>query len=118
VKEYHYLLVNYKLTVTWNQCTDHLCCNLSFFGVPFYDCALIQYTETETTFVCLICMFSCVIPDIGNMEFILAQPFTTRIRLACTIDHDLRLKHGQDSSMGCVHPHTIVLNHLRGCSST
>ncbi|KAI6006227.1 hypothetical protein F5J12DRAFT_783006 [Pisolithus orientalis] len=24
VKEYHYLLVNYKSTVTWNQCTDHL----------------------------------------------------------------------------------------------
>ncbi|KAI5988304.1 hypothetical protein F5J12DRAFT_786878 [Pisolithus orientalis] len=62
VKEYCYLLVNYKSTVTWNQCTDHLCCNLSFF-------------------------------DIGNMEFILAQPFATRIELACTIDCDLRLKH-------------------------
>ncbi|KAI5989827.1 hypothetical protein F5J12DRAFT_786626 [Pisolithus orientalis] len=62
VKEYHYLLVNYESTVTWNQCTDHLCCNPSFF-------------------------------DIGNMEFILAQPFMTRIGLACTIDCDLRLKH-------------------------
>ncbi|KAI5997649.1 hypothetical protein F5J12DRAFT_785111 [Pisolithus orientalis] len=62
VKEYCYLLVNYKSTVTWNQCTDHLCCNPSFF-------------------------------DIGNMEFILAQPFTTRIRLAHTIDCNLRLKH-------------------------
>ncbi|KAI6035018.1 hypothetical protein F5J12DRAFT_778604 [Pisolithus orientalis] len=51
VKEYHYLLVNYESTVTWNQCTDHLCCNLSFF-------------------------------DIGNMEFILVQLFTTRIGLA------------------------------------
>ncbi|KIO12120.1 hypothetical protein M404DRAFT_19970 [Pisolithus tinctorius Marx 270] len=92
VKEYRYLLVNYESTVTWNQCTDRLRCNSSFFGVPCYDCALIQYTETETAFVRLICMFSCVIPDIGNMEFILAQPFMTRIGPAHTIDHDLRLK--------------------------
>ncbi|KIN97214.1 hypothetical protein M404DRAFT_32556 [Pisolithus tinctorius Marx 270] len=92
VKEYRYLLVNYESTVTWNQCTDRLRCNPSFFGVPRYDCALIQYTETETAFVRLICMFSCVIPDIGNMEFILAQPFTTRIGPAHTIDRDLRLK--------------------------
>ncbi|KAI5995746.1 hypothetical protein F5J12DRAFT_785528 [Pisolithus orientalis] len=62
VEEYCYLLVNYELTVTWNQCTDHLHCNLSFF-------------------------------DIGNMEFILAQPFMTRIGPAHTIDHGLRLKH-------------------------
>ncbi|KIO04410.1 hypothetical protein M404DRAFT_143459 [Pisolithus tinctorius Marx 270] len=92
VKEYRYLLVNYESTVTWNQCTDRLRCNPSFFGVPRYDCALIQYTETETAFVRLICMFSCVIPDIGSMEFILAQPFTTRIGPARTIDRDLRLK--------------------------
>ncbi|KAI6156008.1 hypothetical protein BKA82DRAFT_3967167 [Pisolithus tinctorius] len=92
VKEYRYLLVNYESTVTWNQCTDRLRCNPSFFGVPRYDCVLIQYTETETAFVRLICMFSCVIPDIGSMEFILAQPFMTRIGPARTIDHDLRLK--------------------------
>ncbi|KAI6023684.1 hypothetical protein BKA83DRAFT_4125195 [Pisolithus microcarpus] len=46
--EYRYLKVNYESLADWK---------------PWYNCALIQLTESETVFVCLISIFTCDIPD-------------------------------------------------------
>ncbi|KAI6038298.1 hypothetical protein EDC04DRAFT_2868477 [Pisolithus marmoratus] len=79
IQEYKYLKVNYKSLVNWKLTTDHLQCNPMFFGVPQYDCAIIQLTEVDTAFVHLICIFSCKVPDICSIDLTLAQPFTTKM---------------------------------------
>ncbi|KAI5990287.1 hypothetical protein F5J12DRAFT_786513 [Pisolithus orientalis] len=57
VKEYHYLLVNYKSTVTWNQCTDHLRCNLSFFdtGNEGYLLSLVAFQPENFEHIADVC---------------------------------------------------------------
>ncbi|KAI6028153.1 hypothetical protein EDC04DRAFT_2869153 [Pisolithus marmoratus] len=76
--EYKYLKVNYESLVNWKLTTDHLQCNPMFFGVPRYDCAIVQLTEVDTAFICLICIFSCKVPDICSIDLALAQPFTMK----------------------------------------
>ncbi|KAI6002407.1 hypothetical protein F5J12DRAFT_947888 [Pisolithus orientalis] len=62
ITEYRYLKVNYKSSVDWKVVTDHLQCNLSFYGQPQYDCTLIQLMGTETAFFHLISIFTCDVP--------------------------------------------------------
>ncbi|KAI6038375.1 hypothetical protein EDC04DRAFT_2603975 [Pisolithus marmoratus] len=78
--EYKYLKVNYESLVNWKLTTDHLQCNLMFFGVPQYDCAIVQLTEVDTAFIHLICIFSC-------------KPFTVKMGATHQIDHNLQLTH-------------------------
>ncbi|KAI6141985.1 hypothetical protein BKA82DRAFT_125161, partial [Pisolithus tinctorius] len=74
ITEYRYLKVNYKSSVDWKVVTDHLRCNLSFYGQPWYDCALIQLTDTETAFVRLISIFTCNILGVGSINLAFAAP--------------------------------------------
>ncbi|KIK17105.1 hypothetical protein PISMIDRAFT_47765, partial [Pisolithus microcarpus 441] len=59
VQEYQYLKVKYVSTVDWEVATNYLRCNPNFHGQPRYDCALIQFSETEAAFVRLIFLFTC-----------------------------------------------------------
>ncbi|KAI6032410.1 Sec63 Brl domain-containing protein [Pisolithus marmoratus] len=78
-KEFKYLKVNYKSLVDWKLMTDHLWCNPMFYGVPWYDCAIIQLTEVAVAFIHLICIFSCKIPGIHSIDLALVQPFTAKM---------------------------------------
>ncbi|KAI6022327.1 hypothetical protein PISMIDRAFT_114155, partial [Pisolithus microcarpus 441] len=80
------LKVNYELLADWKVTTDHLRCSPSFYGQPWYDCALIQLTESETVFVHLISIFTCNIPDIGSISLAFVQPLTAKIGGICQID--------------------------------
>ncbi|KAI5989534.1 hypothetical protein EDD15DRAFT_2171237 [Pisolithus albus] len=91
IREYKYLKVNYESLVDWKVTTDHLRCNPMFHGAPRYDCAIIQLTEVDVAFVCLICIFSCRIPDICSIDLAYVQPFTARTGAARRIDRELRL---------------------------
>ncbi|KAF8837802.1 hypothetical protein BDN67DRAFT_991595 [Paxillus ammoniavirescens] len=92
ITEYRYLKMNYGSTVDWRETTDHLQCNLQFYGKPCYDCALIQQMETTVTFICFILIFTCCIPELdGTFEFALVQPFTRRTGASRHLDRDLNL---------------------------
>ncbi|KAI6139509.1 hypothetical protein BKA82DRAFT_4020029 [Pisolithus tinctorius] len=71
--KYRYLKVNYESSVDWKIVTDHLRCNPSFYGQPWYDCALIQLTETETAFVHLISIFTCNVLGVGSISLTFIQ---------------------------------------------
>ncbi|KIK10942.1 hypothetical protein PISMIDRAFT_123658 [Pisolithus microcarpus 441] len=89
IREYKYLKVNYESLADWKVTTDYLQCNPMFHGAPQYDCAIIQLTEVDVTFVCLICIFSCQIPDICSINLAYVQPFTARMGATHQIDHEL-----------------------------
>ncbi|KAG2123498.1 hypothetical protein BD769DRAFT_1628911 [Suillus cothurnatus] len=79
--EYRYLKVNYESTVDWKQATDYLRCNPSFHGQPRYD-----------SFVKLILMFKCYLPDIdSSFDFALVQPYTAGTGSHRRIDRELKL---------------------------
>ncbi|KAI6008905.1 hypothetical protein F5J12DRAFT_936001 [Pisolithus orientalis] len=91
ITEYRYLKVNYKSSVDWKVVTDHLQCNLSFYGQPQYDCTLIQLMETDTAFVHLISIFTCNIHGVGSISLAFIQPLTAKVGGTCQIDIDLWL---------------------------
>ncbi|KIJ15702.1 hypothetical protein PAXINDRAFT_76786, partial [Paxillus involutus ATCC 200175] len=57
---------------------------------PQYDCALVQLAADQTTFVRLIFMFSCEIPDLGNFQLALVQPYTAGIGIQRRLDRDFK----------------------------
>ena len=92
ITEHRYIKVNYVSTVDWRETTDHLRCNPSFFGKLCYDCVLIQHTPTTVSFVSLLLIFSCHIPDLdGLFDFALVQPYSTRTGVPRRLDCDLDL---------------------------
>ena len=94
ITKHWYIKVNYVSTIDWRETTDHLQCNSSFFGKPRYDCALIQHTPTMVSFVCLLFIFSCHIPDLdGSFDFALVQPYSMRTGVPRRLDCDLDLVH-------------------------
>ncbi|KAF8836624.1 hypothetical protein BDN67DRAFT_1014534 [Paxillus ammoniavirescens] len=91
LQEHGYLKVNYESKVDWKKATDHLQCNLFFHGHVRYDCALVQLAADQTAFVQLIFMFSYEIPDLGNFQLALVQPYTAGIGIQCRLDRDFKL---------------------------
>ncbi|KAI6017728.1 hypothetical protein BKA83DRAFT_4058855 [Pisolithus microcarpus] len=91
VQEYQYLKVKYVSTVDWEVATNYLRCNPNFHGQPRYDCALIQFSETEAAFVRLIFLFTCQVATLNDtFQFALVQPLTagTGVR---KLDRDFQL---------------------------
>ena len=92
ITEHQYIKVNYVSTIDWRETTDHLQCNLSFFGKLCYDCVLIQHTPTMVSFIHFLLIFSCHIPDLdGSYDFTLVQPYSMRTGVPCRLDCDLDL---------------------------
>ncbi|KAI6142400.1 hypothetical protein BKA82DRAFT_153579, partial [Pisolithus tinctorius] len=85
------LKVNYESSVDWKVVTDHLLCNLSFYGQPWYDCALIQLMETETVFVHLISIFTCNVLGVGSISLAFVQLLTAKAGGTHRIDINLWL---------------------------
>ncbi|KAF9784401.1 hypothetical protein BJ322DRAFT_1194914 [Thelephora terrestris] len=56
VKEFHYLRVAYKSMVNWQDNTDYLRCNESFFGHPRFDHVIVA-AEGGPFFAQLLCLF-------------------------------------------------------------
>ncbi|KAI6106999.1 hypothetical protein EDD16DRAFT_1523448 [Pisolithus croceorrhizus] len=78
IRGYKYLKVNYESLVDWKLNTNHLRCNPMFHGAPQYDCAVVQLTEADVTFIRLMSIFSCKIPDICSIDLAFVQPFTAK----------------------------------------
>ncbi|KAI6140797.1 hypothetical protein BKA82DRAFT_4331799 [Pisolithus tinctorius] len=79
--EYRYLKV----------AVNYLRCNPSFHGWPRYNGALIQLSETKTTFIRLIFMFTCKVAVFEDtFQFALVQPLTAGTGV-CRLDQDLQL---------------------------
>ncbi|KAI6035879.1 hypothetical protein EDC04DRAFT_2604787 [Pisolithus marmoratus] len=81
VHEYQYLKVKHVSVVDWVITTSHLRCSPNFRGQQWYDCTLIQLSETKITFVQLIFFFTCKIGAYGNsFQFALIQPLMAGTR--------------------------------------
>ncbi|KAI6105102.1 hypothetical protein EV401DRAFT_2060642 [Pisolithus croceorrhizus] len=109
IREYKYLKVNYESLVNWKLNTNHLQCNPMFHGAPWYDCAVVQLTKADVTFIHLISIFSCEIPDVCSINLALIQPFTAKTGVITAV----YLK-------GCMfsHPSIWALMGLNPCSRT
>ncbi|KAI6102268.1 hypothetical protein F5141DRAFT_1065743 [Pisolithus sp. B1] len=91
VQEYQYLKVKYTSMVDWEVATDHLRCSLKVHGQQWYDCALIQLSETKTAFVQLIFLFTCKVAALDDIfHLALVQPLTAGTGL-CRLDQDFDL---------------------------
>ncbi|KAI5990357.1 hypothetical protein EDC04DRAFT_2873066 [Pisolithus marmoratus] len=91
VHEYRYLKVKHVSMVDWEITTSHLRCSPNFHSWQWYDCALIQLSETKITFVQLIFFFTCKIGAYDDsFQFALIQLLTASTRVH-RLDQDFNL---------------------------
>ena len=116
ITKYQYLKITYGSTVDWQETTDHLQYNSSFFSKPCYNYALIQFTQMAVAFICFILIFTCHIPELGGtFEFALIQPFTKRTGASHQLDCDLNLIHNQGYCSVLFHFDPGSINCLQCC---